>query len=63
MLTKGANGTETLSVYAYQKLTVDGIIGLGSALSIVTFVVVIAVSLLYLRVIGGSLKGMTEESA
>jgi multiple sugar transport system permease protein len=63
VLTKGANGTETLSVYAYQKLTVDGIIGLGSALSIVTFVVVIAVSLLYLRAIGSSLKGMTEEGS
>jgi multiple sugar transport system permease protein len=60
VLTRGANGTETLSLYAYKKLTVDGLVGLGSALSVITFAVVIGVSLLYLRVIGGNLRQMTE---
>jgi multiple sugar transport system permease protein len=62
VLTKGANGTETLSLYAYQKLTVDGIIGLGSALSVITFLVVVGVSLLYLRAVGGTLREMTGEA-
>jgi multiple sugar transport system permease protein len=39
------------------------LIGLGSALSVITFVVVIAVSLVYLRAMGGSLRQMTEEAA
>jgi multiple sugar transport system permease protein len=63
VLTHGANGTETLSLYAYQKLTVDGLVGLGSALSVITFAVVIGVSLLYLRAVGGSLRKMTEQGA
>jgi multiple sugar transport system permease protein len=63
VLTRGANGTETLSLYAYDRLTGDGLIGLGSALSIVTFLVVILVSLLYLRLMGGSLRAMTDEAS
>jgi multiple sugar transport system permease protein len=62
VLTRGANGTETLSLYAHKKLTVDGLIGLGSALSVITFAVVIGVSLLYLRAVGGSLRQLTEEA-
>jgi multiple sugar transport system permease protein len=48
-LTKGAFGTNTLSLLAYQELQEQGIVGLGSALSVITFVVVMLVSLVYIR--------------
>lgn len=54
VLTEGgpANTTETLSVYAYKTLLRAGNFGYGSTLSVVTFLVVMAVGLLYLRVLG-----------
>ena len=62
VLTRGANGTETLSLYAYQQLTVEGIVGRGSALSVITFVVIMGVSLVYLRTLRGTLREMTGEA-
>ncbi len=41
-LTHGANGTNTLSLHAYEELTVNRLVGLGSALSVLTFVIVMA---------------------
>jgi multiple sugar transport system permease protein len=61
VLTKGAQGTNTLSLYAYQELQQNQIIGLGSALSVMTFLIVMAVSLLYIRFVGGNIKALTEE--
>jgi multiple sugar transport system permease protein len=61
VLTKGAQGTSTLSLIAYQELQTNQIIGLGSALSVMTFVIVMAVSLLYIRFVGGNIKALTEE--
>src|SRR4051794_7864320 len=61
VLTKGANGTSTLSLIAYQELQSNQIIGLGSALSVLTFVIVMSVSLLYIRFVGGNIKALTEE--
>ena len=60
-LTKGANGTTTLSYYAYQELTQNRIVGLGSALSVLTFVTVMAVSFLYIRFVGGNIRSLAEE--
>ncbi len=45
VLTQGSNGTTTLSLYAYQQLTQNRLIGPGSALSVLTFIIVMAVSL------------------
>jgi multiple sugar transport system permease protein len=59
-LTKGANGTNTLSLQAYQELTANRLIGLGSALSVLTFVIVMSVSLLYIRFLGGNIRAMAE---
>lgn len=59
-LTKGANGTNTLSLQAYQELTANRLIGLGSALSVLTFVIVMTVSLLYIRFVGGNIRAMAE---
>jgi multiple sugar transport system permease protein len=60
-LTRGANGTETLSLHAYQELTANRLIELGSALSVLTFVTVMAVSFLYIRFVGGNIRALAEE--
>jgi multiple sugar transport system permease protein len=61
VLTKGAQGTTTLSLIAYQELQQNQIIGLGSALSVLTFIIVMSVSLLYIRFVGGNIKALTED--
>jgi multiple sugar transport system permease protein len=61
ILTQGANGTETLSLQAQQTLVNDGIIGLGSALSVLTFATVMAVSLVYIRFVGGNIRALAED--
>lgn len=61
VLTKGANGTETLSLLAQKELVVNRNTGLGSALAVLTFLTVMGVSYLYLRFIGGNIRALTEE--
>jgi multiple sugar transport system permease protein len=61
VLTKGANGTNTLSLQAYEELRENRLIGLGSAMSILTFAVVMIVSFLYIRFVGGNIKALTDE--
>jgi multiple sugar transport system permease protein len=48
-LTKGANGTNTLSLYAYEELTANRLIGLGSALSVLLFLSVVLIAFVFLR--------------
>ena len=60
-LTQGANGTNTLSLYAYQELTANRLVGLGSALSVLTFVIVMIVSFMYIRFVGGNIRGLADE--
>jgi multiple sugar transport system permease protein len=62
VLTQGSNGTTTLSLYAYQQLTQNRLIGPGSALSVLTFIIVMAVSMLYIRLAGDNLRTMAAES-
>jgi multiple sugar transport system permease protein len=61
VLTKGANGTETLSLIAQKELVVNRNTGLGSALAVLTFFTVMTVSFLYIRFIGGNIRALTEE--
>jgi multiple sugar transport system permease protein len=61
VLTQGANGTSTLSLEAQQTLVNDGIIGLGSAFSVLTFITVMAVSFLYIWFVGGNIRGLAED--
>jgi multiple sugar transport system permease protein len=61
VLTRGSNGTTTLSLLAHQELTNNRLIGLGSALSVLTFVIVMAVSFLYIRTVGGNIRALAEE--
>ena len=61
VLTQGANGTNTLSLYAYQELTANRLVGLGSALSVLTFLIVMVVSFLYIRFVGGNIRTLAED--
>src|SRR5215208_7624244 len=61
VLTKGANGTNTLSLISYETFQTNRIIGLGSALAVLTFVIVMAVSFVYIRFVGGNIRGLAEE--
>jgi multiple sugar transport system permease protein len=61
VLTKGTHGTNTLSLEAYQTFTANNIIGLGAALAVLTFLIVMAVSFLYIRFVGGNIRGLAED--
>jgi multiple sugar transport system permease protein len=61
VLTGGSNGTTTLSLIAHQELTANRLIGYGSALSVLTFLIVMAVSFIYIRTVGGNIKSLAEE--
>jgi multiple sugar transport system permease protein len=62
VLTRGSNDTTTLSLLAHQELTVNRLYGLGSALSVLTFVIVMGVSFLYIRTVGGNIRTLAEET-
>jgi multiple sugar transport system permease protein len=61
VLTNGANGTETLSLIAARTFQENRLYGEGSALSILTFIIVMVVSFTYIRLVGGNLKAMAED--
>jgi multiple sugar transport system permease protein len=60
-LTNGSNGTTTLSLLSYRELTANRLVGEGSALAVLTFVIVMAVSFLYIRFVGGNIRAMAAE--
>jgi multiple sugar transport system permease protein len=61
VLTNGANGTETLSLIAARTFQENRLYGEGATLSILTFIIVMAVSFAYIRLVGGNLKAMAED--
>jgi multiple sugar transport system permease protein len=61
VLTNGANGTETLSLMAARTFQENRLYGEGATLSILTFIIVMAVSFTYIRLVGGNLKAMAED--
>jgi multiple sugar transport system permease protein len=61
VLTRGAFDTNTLSLISYQTFQQDRILGLGSAMAVITFVVVMVVSFLYIRLVGGNIRGLAED--
>jgi multiple sugar transport system permease protein len=61
VLTRGAFDTNTLSLISYQTFQQDRILGLGAAMAVLTFLIVMAVSFLYIRLVGGNLRGLAEE--
>jgi multiple sugar transport system permease protein len=62
VLTRGSNDTTTLSLLAHQELTSNRLIGLGSALSVLTFVIVMAVAFFYIRTVGGNIRSLAEDT-
>jgi trehalose/maltose transport system permease protein len=62
VLTQGANGTTSLSLYAYQQLTQNRLIGPGSSLAVLTFIIVMGVSFLYIRLVGGNIRNLAEDT-
>jgi multiple sugar transport system permease protein len=61
VLTKGSNGTNTVSLEAYEELRENRLIGLGSAMAVITFIIVMAVAFLYIRFVGGNIRGLADE--
>ncbi len=57
VLTGGANGTESICVYAHKQLMSFLDFGYGSALAVLIFIVVIIISLIYMFFMGGNLDG------
>jgi multiple sugar transport system permease protein len=61
VLTGGQNGTSTLSTIAQETFATNRIYGLGSAMSVLTFLIVMLVSFAYIRFVGGNIRGLAEE--
>jgi multiple sugar transport system permease protein len=61
VLTKGANGTTTLSLLSQQTFAENRIYGLGSAYAILTFITVMIVAFIYIRTVGGNIRGIAED--
>jgi multiple sugar transport system permease protein len=61
VLTQGQVGTSTLSTIAQETFATNRIYGLGSAMAVLTFIIVMIVSFSYIRFVGGNLRGLAEE--
>jgi multiple sugar transport system permease protein len=61
VLTQGQYGTSTLSTIAQQTFATNRIYGLGSAMAVLTFIVVMIVSFAYIRFVGGNIRGLADE--
>jgi multiple sugar transport system permease protein len=61
VLNNGANGTTSLSLLAQRTFQENRLYGEGAALSIITFILVMLISFTYIRLVGGNIRGMTEE--
>lgn len=56
VMTGGANGTETISMVAYDHLIKRLNMGLGSAMSVMIFMMVLGIALFFTKVLGAELK-------
>ncbi len=61
VLTKGAQGTNTMSLEAFNQFQTNKLYGLGAAMSVIVFLIVMLVSFLYIRFVGGNIRELTEE--
>jgi len=61
VLTNGKSGTSTLSTIAQETFQTNRIYGLGSAMAVLTFIIVMIVSFTYIRTVGGNIRGLAEE--
>jgi multiple sugar transport system permease protein len=51
-----ANGTESISIYAYKTMFSQMRFGMGSALSFITFILIAIISTLYIKVLGADIS-------
>jgi len=61
VLTQGQNGTSTLSTISQETFATNRIYGLGSAMAVLTFIIVMIVSFAYIRFVGGNIRGLAED--
>src|SRR3954467_12039295 len=61
VLTNGANGTTSLSLLVQRTFQENRLYGEGAAISVLTFILVMSVSFAYIRLVGGNIRGMTED--
>ena len=61
VLTKGQQGTNTMSLEAFEQFQTNKLYGLGAAMSVIVFLIVMLVSFLYIRFVGGNIRQLTEE--
>jgi multiple sugar transport system permease protein len=61
VLTNAKSGTSTLSTIAQETFASNRIYGLGSAMAVLTFLIVMAVSFIYIRTVGGNIRGLAED--
>jgi multiple sugar transport system permease protein len=61
VLTNGKSGTSTLSTIAQETFATNRIYGLGSAMAVLTFIIVMIVSFTYIRTVGGNIRGLAED--
>jgi multiple sugar transport system permease protein len=61
VLTQGQFGTSTLSTIAQETFATNRLYGLGSAMAVLTFIIVMIVSFSYIRFVGGNIRGLSED--
>jgi trehalose/maltose transport system permease protein len=61
VLTNGANGTTSLSLLAQRTFQENRLYGEGATISMLTFLLVMLVSFAYIRLVGGNIRGLTED--
>jgi trehalose/maltose transport system permease protein len=61
VLTQGQFGTSTLSTIAQETFATNRLYGLGSAMAVLTFIIVMVVSFSYIRFVGGNIRGLAED--
>jgi multiple sugar transport system permease protein len=61
VLTNGQFGTSTLSTIAQETFATNRLYGLGSAMAVLTFIIVMIVSFSYIRFVGGNIRGLAED--
>ena len=60
-LTGGQNGTSTLSTIAQETFATNRIYGLGAAMAVLTFIIVMLISFGYIRFVGGNIRGLSDD--
>lgn len=60
VMTGGAVGTSTIALTAQQILVAERQTGPGSAMAVMVFVLIMAVSLIYIRIVGGNIRELSS---